>query len=213
MPVTGILAGAGISDYQWLKQELSSCDFIICADSGLRHADTVNIIPDIIIGDFDSVDIDLLNKYKSLSNIIHSKDQNTTDLMKALSEVSIEDDIHIYGAVGERADHDFSNYLILLNHHKCNQIILKTPVDERRVINKSIRFPCEIGDIIGVFPLITVNNLSYNGLEYSSENIQGPYSLGWNGSCNPAINSVVEIQIDSGAALITRSYNSHSFEL
>lgn len=210
MPVTGILAGAGISDYQWLTHELSSCDFIICADSGLRHADTVNIIPDIIIGDFDSVDRNLLSKYKSLSTVVHSGDQNTTDLMKALSRVPADDDIYIYGAVGERADHDFSNYLIVLNHENCNQIVLKTPHDERRVINKSIRFPCEIGDIIGVFPLLTINNLSYSGLEYSSENIQGPYSLGWNGSCNPAINSVVEIHIDSGAALVTRSYNSPS---
>ena len=63
---TAILAGASINNYDWLKAELELCYVIICADSGLRHAKAVGIIPDIIIGDFDSVNEELLNLYKGI---------------------------------------------------------------------------------------------------------------------------------------------------
>ena len=208
MPVTAILAGAAITDYDWLASELSHCDTIICADSGLRHAHAMGRVPDSIIGDFDSVDPELLNYYKDKSKIIHLPDQNMTDLMKALSIVNATHEVIVYSAVGERADHDFSNYLILLNHNKNQSVILKTPCDERRIVKSSVVFTANIGDMVGVFPLLPINTLSYKGLKYNPEDLSGSYIFGWNGACNPVVSERVEINLDSGAALITRSYRN-----
>ena len=205
MLVTAILAGASIPNYSWLSKEISSYDCIICVDSGLRHAHNIQITPNIIIGDFDSVDTELLNDYKGKSEIFHDLDQNNTDLLKAINKVSSNHDIHIYGAVGERADHDFSNYITLLNHNKCDQIILKTEFDSRRIIKKPISFKANIGDVVGVFPLLPIDNLSYLGLKWSASDLNKPFVLGWNGACNVVTSRQVEINIDSGAALITHT--------
>ena len=208
MSVTAIIAGARIENYDWLAKKLTSADKIFCADSGLNHANKIGIIPDKIVGDFDSVDKNLLNKYKTKSEIIHNPDQYSTDLMKALDLTNDLCDIEIYGAVGGRADHDFSNIITLLNRECCNHIILKTEHDERRVIKKPISMKADIGDMFGIFPLRPVNQLHYEGLKWPAQGLDGPFDLGWNGACNPAISTTVEIFIDSGAALVTRTYKN-----
>jgi thiamine pyrophosphokinase len=200
-----ILAGASISDYKWLASELSESDIVICADSGLRHAMAIDIIPNIIIGDFDSVDQKMLKKYKGKSKIIYDQDQYKTDLMKALDQIPQGHSINVYGAVGERADHDFSNYLILLGRDECNHIVLKTENDERRVIKKPLEIKTNIGDMIGVFPLLPIKTIHYKGLRWPAEGLGPPYKFGWNGACNTAVSNKVIIHIKGGAALITRS--------
>ena len=51
----------------------------------------VNLAPDLVTGDFDSVQPQLLNYYKSLgSKIIHTPDQNETDYQKSLRQLSKE---------------------------------------------------------------------------------------------------------------------------
>lgn len=206
MTITAILAGANIDNYDWLSRELALCDTVICADSGLRHADHLGIAPHIIIGDFDSVDRNMLTRYEGQSDIIHDTDQNATDLMKALAKAPKGHKINIYGAVGQRADHDFSNYLILLDQENCNGITLKTEHDDRRIITSPLSFQASIDDMIGVFPLRPIKKLSYKGLKYPAEGLGGSYQFGWNGSCNTVISEAVEILIDGGAALITHTF-------
>jgi thiamine pyrophosphokinase len=204
---TIIFAGAHIDDYEWLGQQVNNNDTIICADSGLRHAHAIGITPDIIIGDFDSVDSTLLQSYEGLSNIIKDDDQNTTDLMKALSQCDHSKPVHIYGAVGARADHDFSNYLILMNMEQTDNIAIITKTETRRVIKNSFSFHGHIGDYIGLFPLSPIQDLSVDGLKYDPSVLGGPYEFGWNGACNEMITDTASILFNKGCLLITHSQN------
>lgn len=83
-----ILAGAHIDDYVWLGQQINRRDTVICADSGAHHAKALDIVPDIVIGDFDSIAPDLLDFYADQCAVIQDADQNKTDLMKALDQTS-----------------------------------------------------------------------------------------------------------------------------
>ena len=56
-----IIAGGDMNDaYPLTSKELFN-DFkcVICADSGYKHAKRLGIVPDIIVGDFDSYDGEL----------------------------------------------------------------------------------------------------------------------------------------------------------
>ena len=50
-----IIASGKIRDYEYISSFISEEDFIICADGGYNHAKNMNIKPDILIGDMDSV--------------------------------------------------------------------------------------------------------------------------------------------------------------
>lgn len=202
---TIIFAGAHIDDYEWLGQQVNANDTIICADSGLRHAHAISVTPDIIIGDFDSVDNDLLQSYEGQSNIIKDDDQNTTDLMKALSQCDLSNPVHIYGAVGERADHDFSNYLILMNMERPDNITIITKKDIRRIVKSSLTFNGNVGDHVGLFPLTPIEGLSVEGLKYDPSVLDGPYEFGWNGACNEMIANTASILFNKGTLLVTHS--------
>ena len=202
---TVILAGAHIDDYDWLGQQLNQRDTIICADSGARHAKKLDIIPDIIIGDFDSIDEDLLDYYSDKCAVIHDENQNETDLMKAIGQTSSNEIVEIYGAIGQRADHDFSNYLILKNLDKPDNIILKSKGETRCVIKTTCKFDGDIGDKIGVFPLSPVDGLVFTGLQYPSHGLTHAHEFGWNGACNEMTHKNATIHFNNGTILMTHS--------
>ena len=49
-----IIGNGDIKDYQYIKSKIHDNDFIICADGGYNHAEKMGIVPDVLIGDFDS---------------------------------------------------------------------------------------------------------------------------------------------------------------
>jgi len=200
-----ILAGAHIDDYEWLGQQINRRDTVICADSGARHAKALDIVPDIIIGDFDSIASDLLDFYADQCAVIQDDDQNKTDLMKALGQTSHASPVEIYGAIGQRADHDFSNYLILKEMDKPDNIILKSKGEKRRVVKSSVTLNGDAGDKIGVFPLSPIKNLIFQGLKFPSHALDHAHEFGWNGACNELTQKSATITFDSGTILLTHS--------
>ena len=202
---TVILAGADITDYQWLGSQIDDGDTIICADSGLRHAAALQRVPDIIVGDFDSVCPEMLVQYRGCSKIVHDLDQNTTDLMKALALSDTSKGVFIYGALGGRSDHDFSNILILMNMQTPDNIVLVSKGETRRVVKNTCVIDGQVDDYVGVFPLARVQDFSVRGLLYTPDILGGPYDFGWNGACNVMIENRAEILFSSGSILVTHT--------
>ena len=61
-----LLILGGYIDYKWAAGflETNSYDKIIAVDGGLSAANLLNIYPDCIIGDFDTVDKGMVDKYE-----------------------------------------------------------------------------------------------------------------------------------------------------
>ena len=207
MSKTIILAGAHIDDYSWLGQQITQNDFVICADSGARHAHAIDIIPDMIVGDMDSISSDLMEYYADKTAVINDDDQNKTDMMKALDNCDTNQSVEIFGAVGQRADHDFSNYLILKSMPSPDNITLRTPHDTRRIITKSFEIKGNTGDKIGIFPMSPIKNMHFSGLKFPAHALNDAHDFGWNGACNELTGKSAKIEFDTGIALITHSHS------
>lgn len=93
-------------------------EYVICADGGLEKAAHLGIVPNVILGDFDSVDSDVLKKYQ-LMNIETKKfpaEKDFTDM-----ELSIEfavrkgyKNLILIGATGgPRLDHSMANIMLI----------------------------------------------------------------------------------------------------
>lgn len=69
-----------------LARLLNGAELVICADGAANLAINKNIIPNAIVGDFDSITTNTKNFYTSKSvQFIHDLNQDTTDLEKCLA--------------------------------------------------------------------------------------------------------------------------------
>ena len=103
------IVGAG--ENVGLSFKLNRGDYVIAADGGLEHLERHGIAPDLIIGDFDSV-----NARPAQGNIIAlDTDKDYTDTFEAvLRGIDIGYGIfHIYCGTGGRFDHTFANIQVL----------------------------------------------------------------------------------------------------
>ena len=94
-----------------LINQIQSADYIIAVDGSGNTLIDLNIMPDLIIGDFDS--INSINDKKI--QFIKTEDQSKTDFRKTL-EWCIEKnilEISVYGLSGKSDDHFLGNYYTL----------------------------------------------------------------------------------------------------
>ena len=108
-----LIVTGGSLDISWAKDFVRTinAEYIIAADSGLKYIDELGLVPDMILGDYDSVEDGLLDKYKSIDIKTYPKEKDYTDThiaiinaLKAGASV-----IYILGATGTRMDHTFTN--------------------------------------------------------------------------------------------------------
>ncbi len=88
-------------------------DLIIAADAGYKALESIGIIPDTVVGDFDS--LGYTPKHNDV--IEHSPIKDDTDTMLAV-EIGIENgcnEFHIFGATGGRIAHTLGNLQVLKN--------------------------------------------------------------------------------------------------
>lgn len=107
-----IIGGADISRYERVRTYLREDDFYICCDSGLRHRAGLGIVPDLIVGDFDSHDDPHLN----IETITLPCEKDDTDTVFAVKEALARgfQDFLLLGVIGGRLDHTLGNVSILM---------------------------------------------------------------------------------------------------
>ena len=108
--VSVILNGQIPSDDSIINQ-ITNSDYIIAVDGSVNKLFDLEIIPDVIIGDLDS----LQNIKNKDIELVETPDQNKTDFRKTL-EWCIEKNIlniSIFGISGESEDHFLGNYYTL----------------------------------------------------------------------------------------------------
>lgn len=85
-----------------------SGDFIIAADSGYLHALAAGIIPDLLVGDFDSLDIVPDKSIKTVRSPVMKDDTDTFLAVKHGLMLGYKSFL-LLGATGGRLDHQMAN--------------------------------------------------------------------------------------------------------
>ena len=111
-----ILTNGEYGDYTFCNQE-EKFDYVICADRGLYHAKVLGMVPDLIVGDFDSTDHQDLAYFKEKGVQIETfnthKDETDTVIavLRAIQKGATK--VTIYGGLGSRLDHSLANVHLL----------------------------------------------------------------------------------------------------
>ncbi len=89
---------------------------LIAVDGGLNHCRALGILPDLIVGDFDSAEPAVLRAYTGVERLQFPTEKNETDLQLALG-IAVgrfrPERIYVYGALGVRTDHLLANLSLL----------------------------------------------------------------------------------------------------
>jgi thiamine pyrophosphokinase len=118
--VVFVISGGELGDPAFLRQasERTRPQAVICADGGTRHIGDAGIVPDLIVGDMDSLDPELLRRYEASGTRIvrHAPAKDETDTELALAEAfrMAPEEVWIWGALGHRIDHSLANISLLV---------------------------------------------------------------------------------------------------
>ena len=165
----------GAWDIGWGSQILEEVDYLICADGGANHASLSGRLPDLLIGDLDSVTPDILKQCENAGCIIKrfSCEKDETDLELALihaeeqARLVGERTIWLYGATGKRIDHFMGNIALMLAYaRKGFQIRLVDPEHENWILQGREGITGLIGQEISLIALSEKAVVSTEGLYY-----------------------------------------------
>ncbi|EJF84385.1 thiamine diphosphokinase [Candidatus Bartonella washoeensis] len=87
---------------------------VIAADGGMRHAEALNVVPELWLGDFDSSDQTLIGKYDDIPREVFPSDKDMTDSALACERALQKGAkrLILCGAFGgERSDHSLSHMM------------------------------------------------------------------------------------------------------
>ena len=205
-----VFASADIHNYDFCKNYVSKADFIISCDGGMRHTKKLNIIPNCIMGDFDSVDRETYDYYK-LKNIEFKtfptrKDFTDTELGLNYALDIGASDITIIGGIGSRLDHTLANIQILVKAvDKGANIRLVNENNELIVIKDEIEIIGKKGDLVSLLPLgLEAKSIYTSGLEYplNGENLTVGTARGVS---NVMIGNIAKVTVGEGYLLVIKS--------
>ena len=162
-----IIGGAEITRYDQVKSYLSTGDYAIYCDSGLRHREALELAPDLIVGDFDSHPDPRL----PVETITLPREKDDTDTVYAVKEALKRgfEDFLLLGVVGGRLDHSLGNVSILLYLDALGKRGLI--VDDYSEMEIVSRQEAEVGP---EFPYFSLLNISGTARRITLENAKYP---------------------------------------
>lgn len=209
-----IFAGGEVEDYQWLAAQIQGLDYLICADGGTRHARALDLSPNLIIGDMDSISRELLQSYRQagvkIKHYPQEKDEVDTELavIEAIRRGAKE--ILLFGATGGRLDHTLANIHIIIQaaEQGCR---LKIVDRYQRLYLITPALPATIsgavGDIISLLPVNgRVTGANSCGLKWELNN--HTFTMGSSlGVSNELTAGSAWIKVQQGMLLLVDVYN------
>lgn len=178
---------------------------IIAADGGANSCYKLGIVPQYIIGDFDSISSDVFNHLKNKSEFLKYTRQNDTDVEKALKFVIKKkyETVYLLGGTGDRLDHSICNLGIVIKFFSKIRVII--------IHGKTILFPYADNVVLESTPDETVSLYAFNsktritssGLKYPLRNARLLFGEKESTS-NVALSDSFELKISGGIVFVIR---------
>jgi len=204
-----IIANGASCKFELLEQLLGWSPFVMVLDGAIGRVLDLGIKVDVLLGDFDRNEIDLekIKKDQFPIEIIHTPDQEKTDLEKGI-EFLINRGfpaVNIVWATGLRMDHTLANVFNLVKYKYQIKLVLLD--DHSKIIPlNSHEYSFEkwytAGTVISLLPLPRAEGINTSNLKYNLHD--GALEIGGQlGNSNEAeTNGIVSISYTSGELVL-----------
>lgn len=184
-----------------LAEPIGGRDYVIAADGGLLHAQSLGITPASVLGDFDSLGFVPENAEQ------FPIEKDDTDAMLAVRQ-GLKMGLRrflLYGSLdGERLDHTLANFQTLqfLADQGADGYLIGKQYIATVVKNGIIRFPAEANGILSIFCMgADATGVTLTGLKYPLKNatLTAGFPLGVS---NRFIGQAATVSVQNGSLLL-----------
>jgi thiamine pyrophosphokinase len=178
--------------------DLSKYDIVCAIDGAYNHFESKNLIPDLVTGDFDSID-----KIPSSVEVVNTPNQDYTDFDKALMILKERGflNIEVYGGSGKEHDHFLGNISTALQWKKSLNISFFDDFGKYFFIEESLKLINIKNRNISLIPFPIAEGINTEGLFYPINN--GTLTFGKRiGTRNKAEKDEVLISFKTGELLV-----------
>lgn len=191
-----VIGGADIGRYDCIRTCLHADDFYICCDSGLKHREGLGIVPDLIVGDFDSYE----DPHLETETITLPCEKDDTDTVFAVKEALARgfQEFLLVGVIGGRLDHTLGNVSLLLMLNAQGKAAVA--IDDYSEMEVVSNFPVQINDRYAFFSLLnisgTAQGITIRNAKYPLEDaeITCEYQYGISNEVLPGRTAEVSVQ-------------------
>lgn len=180
--------------------------FIICADGGYDHAAAAGIKPDMILGDFDSLQTELPHDTEILTFPCEKNDTDTGLCISKALEMGFKD-LSLIGGIGGRFDHAIANLQSMSAAAESADRIAMYDLYHSIILLKdnAVRIEKKQGQYLSLLSLSdTCYGVSVSGVKYplSGQTLTNRYPLGVS---NEFSQDHADISVEDGTLLIVLS--------
>ncbi|MGB5107420.1 MAG: thiamine diphosphokinase [Candidatus Zixiibacteriota bacterium] len=206
-----------IGFYRRIIESSKGKRLLVAADGGLLLFDQLGLRPDLIIGDFDSVDAATLAKYSGIEIVRFPNNKDATDGELALRAAVQRgcSDIEIYGAIDMRyeTDHLLANLFLLKLARRIMPVTTSAATvratDHRQHIylieNEELALGGRTGDFISILALSQEITVSIKGVEWELDRQKVEMGASWT-LRNQFAGEKVDISL-TGAGLVVHRHS------
>ncbi|MFT5964023.1 MAG: thiamine pyrophosphokinase [Flavobacterium sp.] len=200
-----IIANGASCNPELLGQLLEWSPLVIVLDSAMERVMKLNIKVDVLLGDFDR-DFDA-NYYKEKQypiEIVHTPDQNKTDLEKAFDYLHKRNipAVNVVWATGKRTDHTITNLTNIVRYREKLKIVILDDHSKVFLLPKRFEKWYTANTPISLIPIGRVTGIHSENLFYPLQN--DTLTIGYRtGSSNHVLNDgIVVLEHDQGDLLM-----------
>ena len=191
-----VIGNGTINDYEYIKSQLKSGDFIICADGGVKHAKKMGIAPDVVIGDFDSSERDTSVKAYAYPT---RKDFTDGDLAVTYAAEHGYSEIMLLGMTGDRLDHTLTDIFLM---SRFAGAYLIDDRNEIHILKDRLKLCKKRGRTLSIIPVCgDLCGITSSGLEWPLED-ETLYFGTSRGNSNIIVSDACEITVRSGTGVV-----------
>ncbi len=179
---------------------------IIAADGGANSTYKLGIVPNYIIGDFDSIKPKVKKYFSDKSEIIKYKRQDDTDVEKSL-KFAIEkgyETVYLLGSTGNRIDHSICNLGIVLKFYNRIRIVLLHGKTILHPYSKDVGLQTIPNEVISLYAFNSETKITSEGLKYPLVNAVLRFGVSESTS-NVALVNEVKLKISGGIIFVIRN--------
>ena len=214
-----IIAGGRFPEGDQWRRWLRKGDVILGADGGAAQAAAVGLLPDLIVGDMDSLpeEEQAALAARGCRFVVHPRAKDETDLELALTyaaELGCRE-IIILGALGGRLDHTVANVLLLALPGLAGIRVRIVDGDQEALLVRSgevVTLEGHLGDLVSLLPLGgDVHGVTTTGLVWALEDEALRFGLS-RGVSNEMTADAARIEVQVGTLLVVHGPPAESGE-
>jgi thiamine pyrophosphokinase len=205
-----IIANGATCSQELLGQLLEWSPFIIVLDSAIERVMELDLKIDVLLGDFDkNFDTEKYRESQYPIEIVHTPDQNKTDLEKAFDYLIARKipAVNVVWATGKRADHTITNLTNMVRYRDLLKIVIIDDHSKVFLLPKKFEKWYTANTIISIIPVGIVSGITTQNLFYPLQNESLTIGYRTGSSNHVTQDGIVKIEHQAGDLLLMECFD------